>query len=609
MKNFIRLLLILIIYSCIDHNFSNIKKEELQEKFYVDNYKRIDLLTKKYSKKGLLDSAIFYTNELLEIALKEKDSVLISNAYFKKGLYFKKKTQLDSAYFWYKKSVETSLAIKDSLNIAKRFSVLAKIESKNELYFESDSSAIQGLRYTNDTPKFNKIVCTLYNNLGINARNQEEYNESISYYNLAIKKTNDSVRKIRYKANKAVVYKYKENYKKSIDIYNDIIRNKFFNKIDSKLKFKILDNYVFTKFLAGRRVNVNDFFKVQSLKDSIGDYKGLITNYSYLSAFFAKMNLKKSLLYANKMYDLSKKNKSPNDELEAIDKILRIVQKSKFREFALRRNILKDSIINAQKKSKNKLVKTIYNFEELKKQKLIAESNFSKEKTKRIEEKSQKQRLFFFIIITSVAFISYIFYRKQAAKKEKIIEVYKTETRLAKKIHDELANDVYLAMNKLQNNKAVQSSELLVDLDKIYKQTRDISHENSPVVTGEKFQEFLQQLFIDFSTDECKIMNKGLSEIQVNKLTKEKQIVMYRVLQELLVNMKKHSQANLVVIAFEQEKDKIRIRYKDNGVGTNFIASKNGLKNMETRMQSIGGTITFDSEKQKGFQAKFQFKK
>ena len=200
------------------------------------------------------------------------------------------------------------------------------------------------------------------------------------------------------------------------------------------------------------------------------------------------------------------------------------------------------------------------------------------------------------------------FYKRNKTKREKIIEVYKTETRLAKKIHDVLANDMYLVMNKLQKEEREDTS-ILYDLEKIYSLTRNISHENSPVITGYLFEDFLKQLFVDFTTDTCKIMNKGLTEIHVNILRKEKQIVLYRLLQELLVNMKKHSQASLVIITFSITKDTIQVQYKDNGIGIDTLKIKSGLQNMETRIKSIKGTIIFELETQKGFQVKFQFKK
>ena len=73
-------------------------------------------------------------------------------------------------------------------------------------------------------------------------------------------------------------------------------------------------------------------------------------------------------------------------------------------------------------------------------------------------------------------------------------------------------------------------------------------------------------------------------------------------LQELLTNMKKHSNASIVVLSFEKSGKYLIINYKDNGIGTS-LTKRNGLQNTENRIQSINGTITFESEINKGFKA------
>ena len=497
--------------------------------------------------------------------------------------------------------------------MAKRLLSLSKIESDYGNYLKSDSSAVKALKYLNS--KSNKIKASIYSTLGINANEQGEHIEAIKYYNVAIKTTTDSIRKIRYKNNKANNYIYLKDYQKSIKIYKELVDGMYIDSVPLRLKAKILDTYAYVKFLNQEEVILEEFIIPQKIKKKIRDFYGLATNYGYLSSYFKKKNKFKSLDYAYKMYKLSKKINSPKDRILALDKIIELEIPEKIRSLAIERIFLSDSIQLANQKSKNKFAKIIYNYEEEKNKRLKAETNLAKEESKRLEQglllaqqKSQKQLWIFIGLTTVLGFIVYFFYKREKTKKEKVIEVYNTETRLAKKIHDELANDVYLAMNKLQKENREDTS-VLYDLEKIYTLTRNISHENSPVVTGDKFEGFLKQLLLDFSIDTCSVMSKGLSEIELNTLSKEKQIVMYRMLQELLVNMKKHSKANLVVISFSLLKNTIQVRYKDNGIGTDSLKIKNGLQNMETRIKSIGGTVIFESEIQKGFQSKFQFKK
>ena len=87
-----------------------------------------------------------------------------------------------------------------------------------------------------------------------------------------------------------------------------------------------------------------------------------------------------------------------------------------------------------------------------------------------------------------------------------------------------------------------------------------------------------------------------------NNVTDHKKITVERVLRELMTNMKKHSQASVVILSFKEDGKKIHVNYKDDGVGCE-IKKNNGLLNVENRIHSIEGSITFSSEKGKGFLA------
>jgi len=83
----------------------------------------------------------------------------------------------------------------------------------------------------------------------------------------------------------------------------------------------------------------------------------------------------------------------------------------------------------------------------------------------------------------------------------------------------------------------------------------------------------------------------------------------YRILQELMTNMKKHSDANVVVIAFKKEQGKIEIKYTDNGKGFDLEKGivHNGLKNIRNRMENLKGNIDFEKT-EKGVKALIIFK-
>ena len=57
------------------------------------------------------------------------------------------------------------------------------------------------------------------------------------------------------------------------------------------------------------------------------------------------------------------------------------------------------------------------------------------------------------------------------------------------------------------------------------------------------------------------------------------------------------------------ERDWVRIEYTDNGHGMDLGVRqrRNGLRNVENRIETIGGTITFESEPTKGLSALVSF--
>ena len=161
-----------------------------------------------------------------------------------------------------------------------------------------------------------------------------------------------------------------------------------------------------------------------------------------------------------------------------------------------------------------------------------------------------------------------------------------------------------MAFAKTQDLSINQNKEiLLTNLDTIYSRTRNISKENSSIDTGPLFVSNLKEMVSAFNTNTVNVLINGIDTINWATLESNKKITVYRVLQELLVNMKKHSQCSLVVLTFKKNEKKLHIDYSDNGIGATFDEkkSKNGLLNVENRIQAIKGTLTFDTKSNKGF--------
>ncbi len=139
-------------------------------------------------------------------------------------------------------------------------------------------------------------------------------------------------------------------------------------------------------------------------------------------------------------------------------------------------------------------------------------------------------------------------------------------------------------------------------LNHIYVRVRGISRENSSIDTGSYYSVNLKEMLSTYNSSNTNVIITNIEKVNWDSIEDEKKVTIYRVLQELMVNMKKHSEALLVVIKFDSKSKAVMINYTDNGKGCEKSKIiKNGLQNMENRIQATKGTITFDTQPDKGF--------
>lgn len=83
---------------------------------------------------------------------------------------------------------------------------------------------------------------------------------------------------------------------------------------------------------------------------------------------------------------------------------------------------------------------------------------------------------------------------------------------------------------------------------------------------------------------------------------RNKQLSVYRVIQELLNNAVKHAKASHILLQSTVEDNLLLIDIEDNGVGFDVKNTKRnmGLNNIETRVRFLNGTLTIDSQPGKG---------
>jgi signal transduction histidine kinase len=342
------------------------------------------------------------------------------------------------------------------------------------------------------------------------------------------------------------------------------------------------------------------------------DY-GLVTSFNNLAQYYQRRQPQLAIKYAQESYAKATVLKSIDDRLSALALLMEISTPLQVRNYTKKYLQLNDSITKVRQIAKNQFAKIKYDATQAQNENLQLKTDNAEKALALEQEKLQNYMLFFIMLLGVILALILYFYLQDKNKKEKQAAVYESEIRISKKLHDELANDVYqtIAFAETQDLQNVSQKETLLDnLDKIYRRTRNISRENSPIPTGETYESELKEMLSSFNAAQVQVILKDSNSIPWNKITEEKKIALYRVLQELMINMKKHSQGTFVVLRFETDNKQCYFHYSDNGIGIkNPLQSKNGLLNVENRIDAIGGSIIFDSKSSKGLKIRLTFPK
>ncbi len=96
-----------------------------------------------------------------------------------------------------------------------------------------------------------------------------------------------------------------------------------------------------------------------------------------------------------------------------------------------------------------------------------------------------------------------------------------------------------------------------------------------------------------------------ISNLSQNRLGKNTEVNIFRIIQEFLNNALKHSDANSIVIQIFKDEKLLSLTYEDDGVGFNVESKKTqadsyGLQNIENRVKLMNGNLQVESESGKG---------
>ncbi|MEW7292191.1 tetratricopeptide repeat-containing sensor histidine kinase [Aquimarina sp. 2304DJ70-9] len=563
-----------------------------------------------HNKAKQYDSVLFYGRKLMVKALSTNDTVMLAKANFKIGNYFYKTSRTDSAFFYLNRSKNYHLSIKEYTKAGKRLLTMATLQNNKGDFIGSEVTAIEALEYLNpETDK--KQIASVYNTLAISSNRQNNYDEAIYWYNKAISETKNQTHKLIYKNNLAIVYSKNNNFEKAINLLSKLAIDTL--TINRKEKARIYDNLAYIKWLDNKNYRAEDELNRNlKIRLSENDFSGQFASYVHLIEYHKNLKQDKiAIKYAHNAYEIAKKINGAKSKVEALSYLIQLEDNPKKVANEYRR--LTDSLTDARGMAKNQFAKVKYDTEKNRERVLELKAETVEKDLKLTKETSRRNILILVSTTLLIIVISIVLIWKQRIKTARIEERHDTNSRLSKKLHDEVGNDLYYLLLQLQKVSGFKNDQgnlkILKGFDTVYHKIRDFSRDNK-VETGEEYGDELLSLLDSYGDDETKVITSELEAnfwTAVSPLKKEE---LYWVLKELLTNMKRHSRASIAAVTFTKEKEKITVNYTDNGVGMNTkkIISKNGLRNVENRIKDISGTITFDSKPKEGFKATIVFK-
>ena len=371
---------------------------------------------------------------------------------------------------------------------------------------------------------------------------------------------------------------------------------------------------------------LQSFLKAQPLRQQIGDPFFIVSDQAELSTLYSKLGrASEGIATALEALETAKKN-NISAKLPMIYTALAANYEAakdfaKAADIYKKINVLQDSMY-AQASSKALAeMRTKY---ETEKQEWIIQQQHNK----------IVRQNFIFLGIAGLALmiglLAFSYYKRFKLKKEKqlqaeimkqqelstkaVIEAEEDERqRIARDLHDSIGQMMSAAkMNlsafeseaKFENKEQRQSFEKIIQLvDDSCKEVRHVSHNMMPNALlknslASAIRDFIDKM--DKKALDVHLYTEGLDE----RLDSNTETVFYRVIQECVNNVIKHSGATTLDISVIRDKDGISATIEDNGKGFDTGDKGKfegiGLKNILTRVEYLKGTAEFDSAPGRG---------
>jgi signal transduction histidine kinase len=540
------------IFNLADSELESTNTMELAEANFV--------IAKSYENLNLEDSALRYYKLALDLYKKEKADEKVARTNLEIYLLLDSQNNLETNKDFYLKEIRNYAQFSNSKKwLASYYTNYGADNLKRNLKDSAKFYFFKALKLANEIDS-TQMQINISINLGSTfSRKFKNQDSAIFYYNNALKSYySDSINfenlntEFNIFNNIGNAYRRKKQYVKALEYYNKAEKLEL-PKLNRKSKKILYSNMDATFYYMEDWVNAYDYlYKYDSIKDII--------------------NLKEqnsSIIDIEEKYN-NEKLRADNLEIEAKRK------QSQNIALALGGSLALGSIIAF----------------------LIFKNTKRKQKLAEQEKALETQKL------------ATVLKEQELTTIDAMIEGQEKERqRIANDLHDDLGGlmaNVKLHFNALKDKDSPELYSKTNNLiEEAYQKVRSVAHaKNSGVIAKQGLLKAVQHMADKVSVSnkiKIEVLDYGLD----NRLENSLELTLFRIIQELVTNVIKHSKASEVTIHLTNHDDSINIMVEDNGIGfnPNQITKTNkgmGISSIDKRVEHLDGKLTIESEKNKG---------
>jgi len=622
------LIFVLVITWSLPVAAQNIKIDSLKNLLKLERKDNIPLLLQlcwefRYSNP---DTARFYGYKALVQAKKIRDKKFEGEALHNLAITYEAQSNFNKAIELGLKALTLKTAVGDELEIANTLNNLGNVyDQKGEF-----DKAVTHYKKAYLIYKKNKLpenIAMINVNMGIVLKAQKQYQKVLPYYHEAYeiyRKLNKPFETAACEANLGSVHFYLNNSDSCV-YYSSMAEKRFLSLKNEQFLPVVRSNIGMAYRKLGNFGKAISYLeKAIAAHRKFNNRKELSFVLSELAKTHQGINNNKALVYAKEALLVSEEISSLPEVLAARKVMSEIYQdKGEFRnayESFIAYSTLKDSVFEKDKIKELNEFQTLFETEKKEQRiKVLSQQHV-------IQALKVKQREILLVIaVAAILFGLLIFFlvmnrrklreenrlqeernKQQEIAARRVLDAEEHERRrIASDLHDGVGQMLSVAImninslagkiseNEESNILAKNSLALVTDC---YDEMRSISHQMIPSALlkaglAPAIRDFISRI------DQNKIkVDLSLNNID-NRLSEQTETVLYRVIQETVNNVIKHSNASKLSIQIDSDGEELSAIIEDNGQGFDKESVKKGLgiENMISRIKLLNGAIEFDS--------------